>query len=245
MIRAIDRTTSSPGRLRGGPAALVAAMLLLGGCSGLRREKPCEVGQREPCETPCGPGLRSCDEGGWTPCTPTDAVDCLPDETGACELGPGEPPGRWACSEDCRVGPCEPACEPGAQVEAECECGPGARYCSDEGTWSECIEYVAHECRRDEVERCAEGLFRRCDGCAFGPCLEETSCTPGEVTNYGICGVMECRPDGTWPSCRPPCEVGEVELCTVHRAYCGAGLRVCTLPGQWSECMEEAALPPE
>jgi hypothetical protein len=244
MTRRIDRITVSQGRPWGGRGALAAAALLLGGCSMARRVNPCEDGVLVACETPCGPGLQSCDEEGyWTPCVPTEAVDCLPGETGACELGEGGPPGRWACSDDCRLGPCEPACEPGTQVECEGECGRGAWYCSAEGTWSDCIPYLAPPCRDGEIEACAGGGLTRCVACAIGPCEVETSCTPGEVAHDPACGYYDCGPDGTWIGC-PPCSPGELEGCP-GRGYCGMQFRYCTESGTWSECVEFWEIPHE
>lgn len=201
----------------------------------------CVPGETEVCDSPCGPGLRTCDDdGSWTSCVPTGEADCLPGESGVCETSEDGLPGLWTCTEECRVGPCEPTCEPGERLECEGECGPGARRCDDDGTWTQCVEYLAPSCRPGEIETCPEGGLRRCDdSCSFGPCEEESECTPGEEAACVGCGVRRCLPDGTWSICEAECIPGDEELCDEdYPGYCGLMKRTCTHLCTWSECTE-------
>lgn len=237
----IDRFVSLRRCRVGQYAALTTFCAFVAACGGAESVELCSPGQTEACDSTCGPGLRSCDdEGWWAACLPTSEPECLPGETGSCEMSEGELPGLWTCTDTCEMSPCEPTCEPGMRIECEGECGPGARRCDDDGRWRPCVEYIAPACRLGEIEMCLEGGLRRCDeSCSFGPCEEESACSPGEEAACLTCGIQICLSDGTWSGCEAECVPGEEELCDEdYPGYCGLMKRVCTDLCTWSECTE-------
>lgn len=220
--------------------------ILLAVCSGFTADDECEPGEASVCESQCGPGTMHClSDGSWGLCQPDTEPDCLPGDYGACELAEDAPPGLWFCSDDCREGPCTNLCIPGETYECEAQCGPGQTRCDDEGSWSECREYVLPPCRPGDVERCPDGVsYRRCgDDCWWGEC-EEGPCNPGEIARCGVCASQVCLANGTFTDCAGDawavCSPDQVEAC---EAPCGPGERRCTDRCEWTPCMELEPVP--
>jgi hypothetical protein len=220
----------------------IIAMTVLTGCSGFTAADECAPGDTSTCTTVCGPGTMEClADGTWGECSMGREPECMPGDFGSCELAPDAPPGLWFCSDDCRQGPCRDLCLPGETHECQAQCGPGVSRCQNDGSWGECLEYVLPFCRPGDVERCPDGVsHRRCDDqCQFGPCDEGAPCTPGEVSECGVCASQVCQADSTWSACSPDiwatCAPDTIEEC---EAPCGPGRRACTDECVWTPCTE-------
>lgn len=227
---------------------LVGACALAAGCWASSRVGECVVGESEVCDSPCGVGMRRCGEDGrWEACWPWGTAECLPGESGTCDLAEGDPPGLWTCRDDCTRTPCEARCMPGAVEACETACGPGRSRCGEDGTFGPCVEEVAPACRPGDVEACDEGGVSRCTaGCVFGPCEEGTICTPGEEATCHVCGVQRCLPSGTWGDCRAECFPGDVAPCSSGGGgYCGVSAQRCTAFCTWGPCVEVLNPPDE
>lgn len=227
MIRSIARARSES------LLALFSAALLVGGCSVATPLEECLPGEAVACLSACGPGSRLCDAGGSLGLCVVDApVPCQPGETGSCTTEAGEG-GIWSCSDECRVGPCEPACEPGEERECLTHCGAGRATCEPGGTFGPCVSWLIPECLPGEIERCSArgSRHRRCgEDCTFGPCRAE-ACTPGEtaICVSRLCGVELCERDGSWSGCDMECAPGDTLPCM-------GGELVCTPFCSWGEC---------
>lgn len=220
---------------------LAGAVLWLTACSGFTEYLECLDGETSPCETVCGPGTMTCVGDSWGECYQDEMPACMPGESGTCELTPGQPPGLWLCSDTCQVGPCINFCLPGDTFECDAGCGRGQATCLDDGTWSECIEYIIPDCGPGDVQLCRgdDGVgYQRCtDECVYGPCEVSMTCFPGEVVECATCAAQECSDDGIWEECLPHpgrmCAPGESQDCI---GPCGEGFQTCNDLCEWTEC---------
>jgi hypothetical protein len=221
---------------------VVGAALCLAACSGFAEFTECTDGETAPCESPCGQGTMTCEAGTWSACQLVEAPECQLGESGTCMVAPDEPPGLWFCSDTCEIGPCIRLCNPGDTVECDAACGPGQVVCQDDGTWSDCLEYVIPTCRLGDVEICrtpeGAGYWRCTEECEFGPCDSSLACFPGETVQCDRCAAQECQADGTWGECVPhasvACSPGETQVC---QGPCGPGTQICSDSCQWSDCL--------
>ncbi|MBI2893689.1 MAG: hypothetical protein HYY06_09070 [Deltaproteobacteria bacterium] len=174
-------------------------------------------GSMVPCESECGSGTRTCEDGSWQPCTAPTDCECVPGDTrdeacGRCgsSTRPCGEDGRWGAAGECAgEGECLPG---GQQTEACAGCGQRARTCSAGctwGAWGDCV--AGGECVSGVIEN------RACGQCGTQGRLCGANCVWGD---WGVCANEhgDCTPGDS-----QPCEAG-------------CGLRVCGADCEWGAC---------
>ena len=208
-----------------------------------------------PCAGPCGEGVETCTEEGWSACDapqPGDVRTCGGDMEGC---GVGEQtcgPGGWsACN----------AAQPGETRTCETACGQGVRSCLEGGVWSGCADVEVGDVRDCEsgcgpgVQACEEGGWTECFGeggvSACGGCgaPPEETCNgrdddcDGTIDEDGAAGGGGAELGGGAGACRrscfeDPCPDGEV--CTEQLVCVPASCAAC---GDWP-CVDGRCVDP-
>ncbi len=175
----------------------------------------CAEGDREPCESECGPGFRSCEEGEYGACSaplPTDeACDGLDNN-------------------------CDGDVDEELIKGCETACGAGQEIC-DEGLWVDCDAPLVCDCDDGDTDEQDCGLCgtrtRRCSARTWSDwsgCTDEGECEPG-TTDEQVCGTSDagiCELGSQQRVCGPVCTFGGWGACAGNveplTEICGDGV---------------------